>query len=181
MSRGEHTVPYWDRSAVEKTSVVLDADYDSRYAVAGAGPGTIKLLEKNPQATRRTFLKVLGIGGVGAALMTLPSCLSAQTRSKAQTRALDQEALLKLSYNFFKNGVGVDQRSQLVFERLFISGDQISQWDNRTQPTLNGFYVQFLIDVAVGNAGVDFISSSEAAARLNQLFDTFLSIQQQSG
>jgi hypothetical protein len=71
--------------------------------------------------------------------MTLPFTL------RAQTRALDREALLKLSYNFFKNDVGVDQRSQLIFERLFISGDQISQRDNRTQPPLNGFYVQFLL------------------------------------
>ena len=100
---------------------------------------------------------------------------------KAQTPALDREALLKLSYNFLKNGDGIDQGSQLVFERLTITDNQISRWDNRTQPTSNGFYIQFLIDVAMGNAEVDFISSFEATVRLNQLLDTLLSMQKQYG
>jgi hypothetical protein len=100
-------VPYCNRSAFEKTSVVLDADYDSRIAGAGIGLGAIKLLEKNPQASRRTFLKVLGIGGVGAALMTLPPTL------RAQTRALNRQDLLKRSYNFFKHGVGLIQEVSL--------------------------------------------------------------------
>ncbi|MFH1383377.1 MAG: hypothetical protein ABIH47_00240 [Candidatus Omnitrophota bacterium] len=102
----------------------------------------------------------------------------------AQKGATDVSAMrdiLNRSYNYFRYGTGIDEKTELPYERLAVSKNSITNQDTRTQPTLIGFYVQFLIDIAHGNIKVDFIKPLDAQKRLERILDTILDIQKRYG
>ncbi|MCM8775126.1 MAG: hypothetical protein NC930_02050, partial [Candidatus Omnitrophica bacterium] len=85
--------------------------------------------------------------------------------------------LVETGLTYFQNGVGVDPDSHFPYDSIAATGNS----EKFAQPTLIGFYLQILSDIASGNLSTPSVTVDGALDEMNAVMDSLLSVQSELG